>query len=79
VPTAFTSAIVTCGSPPLASGLSGLVWHLAVAETLAPVAECPLFRAAYGPAPNRQAAVRDAVAVVIPNLLSFGLGFFLYG
>lgn len=76
--TAFTYPIVVCVLPPLVWGSWGWGWYLVVAETFAPVAECLLFRAAYGPAPNRWAAVRDAAAIVLANLLSFGTGLFVY-
>jgi hypothetical protein len=50
--------------------------YLAVAETFAPVAECVLFWLAFGNRPprSRAALVRDLAAVVVANLLSFGLG-----
>jgi hypothetical protein len=38
------------------------------------VAECLLFRAAFGPSPTRGAAIRDVAAIVFANLASFGLG-----
>lgn len=76
--TAFTYPIVVCVLPPLVWGPWGRSRYLVVAETFAPVAECLLFRAAYGPAPNRWAAVRDAAAIVLANLLSFGVGLFVY-
>ena len=44
--------------------------YLAVAETFAPVAECALFRLAFGSA----ASWRDYVAIVAANLASFGAG-----
>lgn len=72
--TAFTYPIVICVLPPLLWAPSGSGWYLAVAETFAPLAECLLFRIAFGPAPSRRAAVRDHAAIVLANLLSFGLG-----
>lgn len=50
--------------------------YLAVAETFAPAAECLLFWLAFGKrAPrSRGALLRDFAAVVLANLLSFGLG-----
>ncbi len=75
--TAFTYPIVVCVLPPLVWGPWGWGAYLVVAETLAPVAECLLFRAAFGPAPHRRAAVQDAATIVLANLLSFGLGLLL--
>jgi hypothetical protein len=75
--TAFTYPIVVCVLPPLVWGPWGWGAYLVVAETFAPVAECLLFRAAFGPAPYRRAAVQDAAAIVLANLLSFGLGLLL--
>ena len=72
--TAFTYPIVICVLPPLAWGPWGRGGYLAVAETFAPLAECLLFRAAYGPAPNRRDTLRDNAAIVLANLLSFGTG-----
>ncbi len=49
--------------------------YLAVAETFAPLAECLLFRAAFGTDRCRPAGtVRDGAAIVLANLASFGLG-----
>ena len=76
--TAFTYPIVVCVLPPLVWAPWGRLWYLVVAETFAPVAECLLFRAAHGPAPTPSAAIRDNAAIVAANLLSFGLGLFLY-
>lgn len=72
--TAFTYPIVICVLPPLVWEPWGRTWYLAVAETFAPVAECLLFRLAFGPAPDRRSAARDAATIVLANLLSFGLG-----
>lgn len=72
--TAFTYPIVVCVLPPLVWEPLGRTWYLMVAETFAPVAEWLLFRVAYGPAPSRWAAGRDAAAIVLANLLSFGVG-----
>jgi len=77
--TAFTYPIVICVLPPLVWALWGRGWYLLVAETFAPVAECLLFRAAFGPAPTRAAAIRDAAAIVLANLASFGLGELMNG
>lgn len=76
--TAFTYPVVICVLPPLVWGPWGRGWYLAVAETFAPVAECLLFRAAFGPSPTRGAAGRDAAAIVLANLASFRLGELLY-
>jgi hypothetical protein len=72
--TAFTYPIVICVLPPLVWGPWGRGWYLVVAETFAPVAECLLLRAAFGPSPTRGAAFRDAAVIVLANLASFGLG-----
>ena len=50
--------------------------YLAVAETFAPVGECFLFWLAFGKAEprTRGALLRDFGAIVLANLLSFGLG-----
>lgn len=48
--------------------------YLIVAETFAPVAECILFALAFG---NRDTRVRDSAAIIVANLLSFGLGLLL--
>ena len=75
--TAFTYPVVICVLPPLVWGPWDRGWYLAVAETFAPVAECLLFRAAFGPSPTRRDAIRDATAIVLANLASFGLGEFI--
>jgi hypothetical protein len=72
--TAFTYPIVVCVLPPLVWGPWGRGWYLVVAETFAPAAECLLFRVAFGPAPDRRTAFRDAATIVLANLLSFGIG-----
>lgn len=72
--TAFTYPIVICVLPLLVWEPWGRGWYLLVAETFAPVAECLLFRAAFGPSPTRRDAIRDAAAIVLANLASFGLG-----
>ena len=72
--TAFTYPIVICVLPPLVWEPWGRGWYLVVAETFAPLAECLLFRLVWGPAPDRGSAARDAGAIVLANLLSFGLG-----
>jgi hypothetical protein len=77
--TAFTYPIVICVLPPLVWVPWGRGWYLLVAETFAPVAECLLFRAAFGPTPTRAAALRDAAAIVLANLASFGLGELMNG
>lgn len=77
--TAFTYPVVICVLPPLVWVPWGRGWYLLVAETFAPVAECLLFRAAFGPAPTRAASLRDAAAIVLANLASFGLGELMNG
>jgi hypothetical protein len=72
--TAFTYPVVVCVLPPLVWAPWGRDWYLLVAETFAPVAEVLLFRAAFGAGPTRGAALRDATAIVLANLASFGLG-----
>ena len=76
--TACTYPIVVLVLPPLLWQPFGRTWYLIVAETFAPVAECLLLRAAYGPAPDKKSALRDYAAVIIANLLSFGLGELYY-
>ncbi|MDY3554265.1 hypothetical protein R5W24_003384 [Gemmata sp. JC717] len=50
--------------------------YLLTAETFAPAAECAIFWAAFVRPlpPDRRAALRDAGAIVLANLCSFGLG-----
>jgi hypothetical protein len=50
--------------------------YLTVGETFVPIAECVLFWLAFGRTQprSRAATVRDCAAIVIANLLSFGLG-----
>lgn len=76
--TACTYPIVVIVLPPLVWAPLGRTWYLLVAETFAPLAECLLLRAAYGPAPDRTTALRDYSAVIVANLLSFALGEILY-
>ena len=54
--------------------------YLLVAETFAPAAECLIFLAAFvrGLPPNSRATVRDMAAVVVANLVSFGVGEAVY-
>ncbi len=47
--------------------------YLVVAEVFAPAAECLLFWLAFG-----KASARDLAAIVVANLLSFGLGEVVY-
>jgi hypothetical protein len=47
--------------------------YLVAAETFAPAAECLLFWAAF-----EKASARDLAAIVVANLLSFGLGEVVY-
>jgi len=47
--------------------------YLFVAETFAPAAECLLFWLAFG-----KVNARDVAAIVVANLLSFGLGELVY-
>lgn len=71
--TACTYPIVWLVLPPLFSER----WaYLLVAEVFAPVAECVLFWLAFvrGEPRNRRAMTRDLAAVVLANLVSFGVG-----
>jgi hypothetical protein len=71
--TATTYPVVWLVLPPLFEDR----WlFLTVAETFAPLAECALFWLAFGNAEprSRAATIRDAAAIVLANLLSFGLG-----
>lgn len=72
--TAFTYPLVVCVLPPLIWATCGRGWYLVVAETFAPLAECVLFQAAFGRTTDRGSAWRDAAAIIVANLLSFGLG-----
>jgi hypothetical protein len=71
--TACTYPVVWLVLPPLFDER----WlYLVVAETFAPAAECLLFWLAFGRAEprTRAATARDCAAIVVANLLSFGLG-----
>ncbi|HEX8707599.1 MAG TPA: hypothetical protein VF723_05005 [Pyrinomonadaceae bacterium] len=73
--TACTYPIVIIVLPALFAGASrGL--YLWVAEIFAPVAECALFRLAFGERSERGRASmwRDFAAIILANLASFGLG-----
>jgi DMSO reductase anchor subunit len=61
---------------PLVFGNSSRLAYLATAETFAPLAECALFRAAFGAGdePGRAPLWRDFAAITAANLLSFALG-----
>lgn len=50
--------------------------YLAIGETFVPIAECLLFWLAFGKAEPRArgATIRDCIAIVVANLLSFGIG-----
>ena len=50
------------------------MWYLVIAETFAPLAECILFRLAYGASEDRWQNYRDYAAIVVANLASFGAG-----
>ncbi len=54
--------------------------YLLVAETFAPAAECLLFWLAFirGRPKDLPATTRDLLAIVLANLISFGLGELLY-
>jgi hypothetical protein len=74
--TACTYPVVWLVLPPLFDPGSQRTLYLVVAETFAPAAEGLLFWLAFGRAEprSRGATVRDVAAVVLANLLSFGLG-----
>jgi hypothetical protein len=57
--TACTYPIVFIVLPPLVWTHYGRAWYLVFAETFAPLAECVLFRLAYGPGDSRLAQWRD--------------------
>jgi hypothetical protein len=64
--TACTYPVVWLLLPPL---FSERWFYLVFAETFAPVAECVLFGLAFG-----RPSLRDLVAIVLANLLSFAAG-----
>jgi hypothetical protein len=65
---------------PLVFGNSSQLPYLVTAETFAPVAECALFRTAFGARDERGRASiwRDFAAITAANLLSFALGELLH-
>jgi hypothetical protein len=73
--TACTYPIVVLVLPLMFSNASRAV-YLVVAETFAPVAECVLFRLAYGEAGQvgKASMWRDFGAIVVANLASFLVG-----
>lgn len=71
--TACTYPVVVLVLPPLfADSTRGA--YLAVAETFAPVAECALFRLAFGGKGSGGATWRDFAVITAANLLSFLAG-----
>lgn len=76
--TACTYPIVVLVLPQLVWGPLGRAWYLLIAETFAPVAECLLFRLAYGAGTRKLDDVRDAATIVMANLGSFGCGELLF-
>jgi hypothetical protein len=74
--TACTYPVVVLVLPICLNGDEHPWLYLAVAETFAPVAECILFWAAFGDRREwlRPSMARDLAAVILANLLSFGLG-----
>ncbi|MEQ8790608.1 MAG: hypothetical protein RIC55_30200 [Pirellulaceae bacterium] len=72
--TACTYPIVVVVLPPLLWQPYGRGWYLLVAETFAPVAECVLFRLAYGAGRSRAVLWRDFAVITAANLVSFGAG-----
>lgn len=75
--TACTYPVVWLVLPPL---FADRVTYLVVAEVFAPAAECVLFWLAFVRPlpPDRRAAARDMLAVVLANLASFGAGELIY-
>jgi hypothetical protein len=73
--TACTYPVVVLVLPVLFSGFSRAA-YLAVAEVFAPVAECALFRLAFGGEGSlgRRATWRDFAAITLANVLSFLAG-----
>jgi hypothetical protein len=69
--TACTYPIVVVVLPEIFDVTDQRIAYLAVAETFAPIAECLLFWAAFGPLKNPW---RDMAAVTLANLASFALG-----
>jgi hypothetical protein len=54
-------------------------WYLLAVEPFAAVAECTLFLLAFGgEKAGRRAHLRDCLAIVIANVMSFGIGEVLY-
>ena len=74
--TACTYPIVILVLPLVIAGEEQRWLYLAVAETLAPLAECALFAAAFhfGSEQSSWSRLRDYAAIALANLLSFGLG-----
>jgi hypothetical protein len=72
--TACTYPIVFIVLPQVVWVPLGRAWYLAVAETFAPLAECLLFRLAYGRGDSRLALWRDYAVIVAANLCSFLTG-----
>ncbi len=77
--TLCTYPVVWLVLPPLFSG-DQRGWYLLVAETFAPLAEVILFWLAFSRRlpPDPSATWRDALAIVVANLFSFGLGELLW-
>ncbi|MCA9672153.1 MAG: hypothetical protein KC503_41445 [Myxococcales bacterium] len=76
--TAVTYPVVVLVLPPLLMARSQLL-YIVVAEIFAPVAECAMFALAFhrgdaAAAISKRQRVRDYVAIVVANLLSFGIG-----
>ncbi len=76
--TACTYPVVVLVLPLLMRGTT-YASYLIVAETFAPAAECALFAMLYHDSEMRwQDRVRDLAAIVIANLLSFGIGYWIF-
>jgi hypothetical protein len=63
---------------PLTVGRWGYIPYLIVAETFAPVAECLIFRTAYPVPKATRDALQDLATITVANLVSFGVGYWLY-
>lgn len=74
--TGCTYPILWLVLPELIDTVADRVLYLVVGETFVPIAECFLFWIAFGKCEphSRGATIRDFAAIVVANLLSFGLG-----
>jgi hypothetical protein len=74
--TACTYPAVNVIIPSLFKSTDAYLAEVITAEAFAAVAECALFRAAFGRHgnPERQALGRDFTAIILANITSFGCG-----